>query len=221
MTTKKKMQTTPEVISRAQAKTLGLKTYFTGNPCLRGHIALRQTASETCTQCAKEKHKARYAADPTPYIARRMAAYIANPEAEREKMRGHYQKNKGVQAAKSRERYYADPESRRAASREWAARNPEKRKAQHIKRRAQKQNAAAAWSVELTALVALEAAGLTAMRERCTGISWHVDHMLPLIGRTVCGLHVWNNLQVIPAAMNMGKKNRMVFTQPGEWVARL
>ena len=45
---------------------------------------------------------------------------------------------------------------------------------------------------------------------RMTGRSWHVDHIVPLLGTDVCGLHVPWNLRVIPARMNLTKGNRLV-----------
>lgn len=41
-----------------------------------------------------------------------------------------------------------------------------------------------------------------------TGIQHHVDHVIPLLGATVCGLHVHNNLRIITAEENMRKGAR-------------
>jgi len=47
--------------------------------------------------------------------------------------------------------------------------------------------------------------------ERETGIKYHVDHFIPLKGKTVTGLHTHNNLQVIPARDNLKKGNSFDF----------
>lgn len=63
------------------------------------------------------------------------------------------------------------------------------------------------WDKELTSLVYTEAEDLIQLRKAATRFQWSVDHIIPLKGKTVSGLDVWNNIQVIPLSENKRKYN--------------
>jgi hypothetical protein len=70
---------------------------------------------------------------------------------------------------------------------------------------------------ELTRLREVELHELCVRMEGDTGVKFHVDHMIPLQGSLVCGLHVWNNLQAIPRELNQSKKNKFILTEENDW----
>lgn len=70
-------------------------------------------------------------------------------------------------------------------------------------------------------LVFSQAYELAVERTNSTGITWEVDHMLPLLGKRVSGLHNGFNIQVIPALLNRMKGRKEVYTETAEWVNEL
>ncbi len=46
-----------EIISRKDAKVLGLKRYYTGKACPNGHMAERYVSGSGCSSCVKERSK--------------------------------------------------------------------------------------------------------------------------------------------------------------------
>lgn len=108
----------------------------------------------------------------------------------------------------------ADPDRARAANAKWRAENVEKCRAKKAARRAAKSEAIPVWFGELDRLVFIEAADLCRLRAAATGIPWDVDHIVPLRGKTVCGLHVASNAAVIPSLINNQKGNRVWPDQP-------
>ncbi len=72
------------------------------------------------------------------------------------------------------------------------------------RREAQKLHACPVWAdLEAISKIYRKAAML-----RAQGEDVHVDHIVPLKGKDVCGLHVAYNLQIIGAAENMEKHNK-------------
>lgn len=141
---------------------------------------------------AKAKTAEWRAADPQRAIASKKAYYEANKERMLEKQKSWASENAEAIKEYHRGRYRKMPEVYIAAA---------------SKRRARQLLATPKWDEELTEFAVIEAADLVRKRKQITGVSWHTDHIVPLRGKTVSGLHVWNNIQVIPATVNMSKSN--------------
>ena len=50
----------PRKLTRKNAKSIGLKRYFTGKKCLYGHIAERDVLKADCIECQKSRIKLFY-----------------------------------------------------------------------------------------------------------------------------------------------------------------
>ena len=68
------------------------------------------------------------------------------------------------------------------------------------KRRAAKLNAIVAWT---------NLEKIKEIYKNCPK-GFHVDHIIPLVSDKVCGLHVENNLRIIPAEENISKGNKLI-----------
>ena len=194
---------TTDIICFSEAKRAGLRIYFTGKPCRRGHLDSRFTSSGSCCSCVREK------------TAR-------NAEAKSEYDRARYIERGEELRAKLRKTRASDGGKHVKEVLDWQRTNPDRVRQYKDKNKAMRRSAMRdrlpPWFGELDSLVALEAADLAKRREAVTGFAWHVDHMVPLQARKACGLHCAANLQVIPAALNLRKLNRLVLTKPGAWI---
>lgn len=76
------------------------------------------------------------------------------------------------------------------------------------KRRASKLKATPSWLTDYDWEMIKWTYDCAKIAEEHYGKSYHVDHIVPLQGKNVCGLHVPWNLQVIPAKQNLTKGNR-------------
>lgn len=156
------------------------------------------------------------AADKARYLHEKEAR-AANNKAWREAhaedlhaMRREYRAvNKDVISTKDRQ-YYADNKKRIAAQRkQYRVENAAAIAAYNRARQLAKTQRTPRWLTPDDLWLMAQAYELAALRTRLFGFPWHVDHILPLHGRLVSGLHVPTNLQVIPGAENCRKSNKV------------
>ena len=90
-----------------------------------------------------------------------------------------------------------NPKKNRASFHRWYAKNPKKNLARAKRYKLSKKHRTPSWS---------ETDAITLFYAKCPP-GYHVDHIVPLQGVTVSGLHVLGNLQYLTAKENMSKGN--------------
>lgn len=93
-------------------------------------------------------------------------------------------------------------------NRKWSARNPAYNRAKAAKRRAYRLKATPKWLTGIHWEEIKNFYWLSKDLERVSGEKYHVDHIVPLQGKNVCGLHVPWNLQILPSDINLSKHNK-------------
>lgn len=146
--------------------------------------------------------------------AQKKSAYRQNPEQARSRANAYRIANPERVAARKAAAFSAMTDAEKAvhyeALREWKRNNPGKIAANTRARQAAKIRATPAWA-DLGKVAAFYEAAVLA--NRALGIEHHVDHIVPLRSKTVCGLHNEFNLQILTAETNVLKNNR---TWPGK-----
>ena len=160
-----------------------------------------------CKDCHRERNREWYLANKKKQNKKAVQWRKDNPAKAREISRAFHERNK---------------EARAASHAEWARRNRHKRNAAVAKRNATKLCATPKWvDWEKVRAIYREARRISDF----TGIPHHVDHIVPLQGKNVCGLHWELNLQIIPASENCEKFNKWndeieeAYRQPDLFVA--
>jgi 5-methylcytosine-specific restriction endonuclease McrA len=189
--------------TRAEAKATGAKYYFTGEPCKHGHVAPRKTKG-ACVECLKiewekgNQTRAEY--------FRQYNQSEAGQKAKRE----YYDRNKAQVIEKA---FSRPPKEKAAAKQRYKEANPDLYKELVSLRRRRFRQATPKW---LTAEHKMEIRmkyRLAIELTRRTGMRHAVDHIVPLQGETVCGLHVPWNLEVVTQEENLKKSNKLLDTE--------
>ena len=109
--------------------------------------------------------------------------------------------------AQAKLRYEENRDFLLAQQKEYSRKNPDKNRAKEARRRASKLNATPSWLTDEQKAHINRTYKLAQMMQDITGDKYHVDHIVPLQGKDVCGLHVPQNLQVLRADLNLSKSN--------------
>ena len=133
---------------------------------------------------------------------------LENKEKLKQQAKEYNETNKEKIAIQKQEYYLRTKESRALYAKKYAMNNPHVINKTTAKRKAAKLDRTPLWLTEDDLWVINEIYELAAIRTGLYGFSWHVDHIIPLQGRLVSGLHVPSNMQVIPATENHRKNNK-------------
>ena len=220
-------QPEPSVISRQDAKNLGLTRYYTGVPCKNGHLSERNIANKTCLSCINDRYwknrdkilaeyeKWRRENPSKPRVYSRQS-----PEEVSARHREYYLKNREKYLQQNRERYkLIDKEAERKRLAEYAAKNPEKVKerkkawklanpdvvrAHTRNRRALKKDVGGTHTAEDIQDIHRLQKGKCAICRKKLGEKYDVDHITPIAKG---GSNDRSNLQLAHPTCNQ-RKNR-------------
>lgn len=177
------------IVSRQEALDNGLKKYFDGKVCGKGHLSEKYVKTSQCVECAISRAKLNYENNREKCIERSKKYY---DKASKREYDIEYRN-------KNRERY-------RATKRAYKKKRPDISNLSCALRRDHIKLRTPPW-VDRKEL--REIYRKNHEISKSTGIKHHVDHIIPLKGKLVSGLNVPWNLQSIPAVDNVRKHNKI------------
>ena len=133
----------------------------------------------------------------------------ANPEKVKAAKKKYAENNKEAVRARIAKWLEANKEKMVVARRNWRIKNKHRDLSNTRKRQLGKVQRTPKWLTDDDHWIMEQAYELAALRTKMFGFDWHVDHIVPLHGKTVSGFHVPTNLQVIPGIENSRKGNRV------------
>lgn len=187
------------LVSRKQAKLLDLKRYFTGKPCIKGHTDERITGSGTCVVCRTENGRIydikRWSLNKDKMLEKQRKQYFKFKDKNKQYRLEHYQNNRN-KYLEYQKWYRQEFKGKCNAWKQQYKLDKIFRTPKWLTKDHKDQIAEFYIKAEL----------LT----KETGIEHQVDHIIPLRGRNVSGLHVPWNLQVLTYLENRSKSNKTV-----------
>ena len=163
----------------------------------------------------KERIAGYYEANKEAYKAKAAEWRRRNPDRAKEldtvrRTQSEYKEQRKAYRERNREKVQsgiaawrrANKDRHLAHAKEWRAANPERARAADLHKNTVRQRL-----IGGQGLAKYYATEIRAFYRSCPP-GHHVDHIIPLRGKTVCGLHVPINLQYLPSGENMQKGNR-------------
>lgn len=186
--------------TRAEAKAAGTKYYFTGEPCKHGHISPRKTKG-ACVECLKVEWE-----QGNTTRAEYFRQYNKSNAGEEAKQR-YYEKNRVHVIARAQARPAAEKQAYKS---KYKQSNPDLYKTLTSFRRRRFRDATPPWITRKQKLEIRQLYQIAITMTQTTGERYVVDHIIPLQGETVCGLHVPWNLRVTTQEENLKKSNKFL-----------
>lgn len=203
-----------QVISKQQAKELGLKRYFTGLPCKNGHVDEIQISNNFCIACGKElatkwKKNNKEKVKLLDEKRRKDNPSRCNKYKKQWKERNkdyitqygikYNLKNKLLLSEKRKKLRFENIEKFKENEKRYRKNHSSYYLAQCNKRRADKLQATPKWA---------DMQKIKEIYDDAKNKGLTVDHVIPLKGKLVCGLHVETNMQLLTNIENSQKGNR-------------
>jgi hypothetical protein len=202
--------------SYSDAKNQGAPKYFTGMPCKFGHVSERRTSNQCCIDCERLKSEKWKSSNPAKAkesnALSKRKRYEAMTSEQREAGNEYRRQWRNQNRDKVREyvKRWRDSNIVKARADElsWAKENLEKHVAKVERRRAAELKATPSWiaKADHDEMEVIYAAAR--MITKLTGVLHEVDHIVPISGKQVCGLHVPWNLRVVTGTDNRRKSNK-------------
>lgn len=161
--------------------------------------------TKRCSACKKYKKVESFSKDTHAPTKLTYKCKACNSTA----CKNYHHRNKEKILKRKKESHFRNPEFNRKRWREYNKKNPEIRRFLTAKRRSFKLKASPPWLTEED-IEDIKAFYVAAKQlEILASCKLEVDHIIPLQGKEVCGLHVPWNLQLLTAEENIAKGNKL------------
>ena len=171
---------------------------------------------KTCTQCGKDEGLVSFEPQRRQckdcrkeyFLVKRKEYYWNNREKAILESKLWREANPDKKIASRKAEYAKNSTQAKEAARVYRKENPAKINAWSRKHQLARIQRTPRWLTDFDFLRIECFYSVAAMRNKNDSQEWEVDHIIPLQGKMVSGLHVPTNLRVIPASENRAKSNK-------------